>query len=303
MSLKDIFLAIIVVFIWGLNFIVIKLGLHDMPPFFLAGLRFALVVCPAVFFIPMPRVPIKWLIIYGATISFGQFALLFLAIKLGMSVGIASLVIQSQAFFTMLLGALLLSERPGRSQIFGALVACMGIAFLAGDNMGSDLQRENITLLTLLLTLGAAACWAMGNIANKIILRRWQVPTLSLVVWSAWVPILPFFVCSWIFEGGTSLFTRVLEMSAQTALSLVYLSFFATIIGYGIWGGLLKRYETWRVAPFSLLVPVIGIISASSILGEMLSAAQMLGAGIVVAGLLINTFGGYICGDKKTEHN
>lgn len=300
MFIKDIFLAIGVMLIWGLNFVVIKIGLNHMSPFFLAGLRFALVVFPAVFFIPMPRAPLKWLIIYGVTISFGQFALLFLAVQLGMSVGVASLVIQSQAFFTMFLGILLLSEKPGKSQMIGALVACMGIACLAKDAVGGDFRVGNVPLLTLFLTLGAAACWAMGNIANKIILRRWQVPTLSLVVWSAWVPIVPFFVCSWMFEGDISMLTRVMEINTQTILSLIYLSFFATIIGYGIWGGLLKRYETWRVAPFSLLVPVVGLTSASLILREVLSATQMLGVAIIVIGLLINTFGGYLHISKKS---
>lgn len=110
MSVKDLLLALCVVIAWGVNFVVIKVGLHTMPPFLLAGLRFALVAFPALFFVKPPKIPLRWLIAYGMTISFGQFAFLFLAINMGMPAGLASLVIQAQAFFTILLGALMLGE-------------------------------------------------------------------------------------------------------------------------------------------------------------------------------------------------
>lgn len=119
MSIKDGLLALCVVVLWGVNFVVIKIGLHGMPPFLLAGLRFLLVALPAIFFIPAPRIPFRWLLAYGMTISFGQFGFLFLAIKLGMPAGIASLVLQAQAFFTLLVGAVLLSEKLRWNHIAG----------------------------------------------------------------------------------------------------------------------------------------------------------------------------------------
>lgn len=130
MSVRDILLALCVIVAWGVNFVVIKMGLQTMPPFLLAGLRFALVVFPAVFFVKPPRIPVRWLMAYGMTISFGQFAFLFLAIKIGMPAGLASLVIQAQAFFTLLLGALVLGEKLKWNHILGIVIAAIGIFIL-----------------------------------------------------------------------------------------------------------------------------------------------------------------------------
>jgi len=293
MSVKDMMLALCVVVAWGVNFVVIKLGLHDMPPFLLAGLRFALVAFPAIFFVKRPQIPLRWLIVYGMTISFGQFAFLFLAIKLGMPAGLASLVLQAQAFFTLLLGALLLAEKLRWNHIAGILVATLGMFMLATAGMEGQ-TTAGITLTTMMLTLATALSWGLGNITNKIILRNRKVPVMSLVVWSALVPVVPFFACSWWFDGEAAIVTSLLNISLQTVLALIYLAFVATIVGYAIWGNLLGRYETWRVAPLSLLVPVVGILSAALVLDETLSAQEVLGASVIILGLLVNVFGGMV---------
>lgn len=242
MSVKDMFLALCVVFIWGVNFVVIKVGLHEMPPFLLAGLRFLLVAFPAIFFIGLPKIPIRWLFAYGLTISFGQFSFLFLAIKLGMPAGIASLVIQSQAFFTIFFGVLLLSERCKWNHIAGVLVACIGMYLLAGASMKTQ-GNNSINLGTLLLTLGAAVSWALGNIANKIILRNNQVSGIALVVWSSLVTVVPFFVCSWVFEGGGSSareFARdFCQNSGVINISLVF-CYYIVLCRMGIFVGSLR---------------------------------------------------------------
>lgn len=290
MSVKDMLLALCVVVAWGVNFVVIKLGLQGMPPFLLAGLRFALVAFPAIFFVRRPAIPLRWLVVYAMTISFGQFAFLFLAIKLGMPAGLASLVLQTQAFFTLLLGALLLAEKLYWNHIAGVLIATLGMFMLATTGMEGQ-SAAGITLTTMMLTLAAALSWGLGNITNKIILRNHKVPVMSLVVWSALVPVLPFFACSWLFDGASTIVFSLQHISLQTVLALIYLAFFATIVGYGIWGNLLSRYETWRVAPLSLLVPVVGIFSAALVLDERLSLQQMLGAAVIIFGLLVNVFG------------
>ena len=116
-------------------------------------------------------------------------------------------------------------------------------------------------------------------------------PVMSLVVWSALIPILPFFAASLFLDGATQIVQSLIAIDLTTILSLVYLAFVATIVGYGIWGTLLGRYETWRVAPLSLLVPVVGLASAALLLDETLSALQLLGAVLIMAGLYINVFG------------
>ncbi len=290
MTIKDRLLALCVVVVWGVNFVVMKMGLHDMPPFLLAGLRFLLVVLPAILVVPRPALPLRWLAAYGMTISFGQFAFLFCAIKMGMPVGMASLVLQSQAFFTLMLGAWWLGERLQWNHWLGIVVAALGMVVLSGGH-AANTSLPGMTLTTLMLTLAAAASWACGNLCNKQIMRRYQVNAMSLVVWSALIPVGPFLLCSWLFEGADTIVVSLTAMRLPTMLALMYLSFISTLIGYAIWGNLLSRYETWRVAPLSLLVPVVGILSASLLLGESLSGRQLSGAALVMLGLLVNVFG------------
>lgn len=288
MTRKDVLLAMLVVVAWGLNFVVIKVGLHNMPPLMLAGLRFVLVAFPAILFVARPKVPLRLLLGYGLTISFGQFAFLFCAIKFGMPAGLASLVLQAQAFFTIILGAGVFGERLQIKQLVGITLAVVGVLVL----IESSLNGQHVPLLGFLLTLAGAFSWACGNIFNKKIMQHSSRPAImSLVVWSALIPIVPFMVASLIFDGPALMLQSVVSIDFTTLLSLVYLAFVATILGYGIWGTLLGRYETWRVAPLSLLVPVVGMASAAFLLGETLSALQLVGAVLVMAGLYINVFG------------
>lgn len=288
MSRKDGFLALLVVVVWGLNFVVIKVGLHHMPPLLLAGLRFLLVAFPAIFFVARPKVPLTLLLGYGLTISFGQFAFLFCAIKFGMPAGLASLVLQAQAFFTMALGAFVFSERLQRKQLAGIALAIIGVLVL----IEASLNGQHIAMSGFMLTLAAAFSWACGNIFNKKIMQHSPRPAvMSLVVWSALIPILPFLLSSLLLEGADHITQSLITIDMTTILSLLYLAFVATILGYGIWGTLLGRYETWRVAPLSLLVPVVGLASAAVLLGETLTGMQLAGAVLIMAGLYINVFG------------
>lgn len=288
MSRKDGLLALLVVVVWGLNFVVIKVGLHNMPPLMLAGLRFMLVAFPAIFFVARPKVPLSLLLGYGLTISFGQFAFLFCALKFGMPAGLASLVLQAQAFFTIVLGAFTFGERLQSKQVAGIALAVLGVFVL----IEGSLNGQEVAILGFMLTLAAAFCWACGNIFNKKIMSHSSRPAvMSLVVWSALIPILPFMVASVVFDGSAHMLHSLVTIDITTVLSLIYLAFVATIVGYGIWGTLLGRYETWRVAPLSLLVPVVGLLSAVILLDETLSLMQLFGALLIMAGLYINVFG------------
>ncbi|EPL8002210.1 O-acetylserine/cysteine exporter [Klebsiella aerogenes] len=288
MTRRDGLLAMLVVVVWGLNFVVIKLGLHNMPPLMLAGLRFLLVAFPALLFVARPKIPLRLLLGYGLTISFGQFAFLFCAINLGMPAGLASLVLQAQAFFTIVLGAFVFGERLQGKQVAGIALAIFGVLVLVEASLGG----QHVPLVGFMLTLAAAFSWACGNIFNKKIMSQQQKPPImSLVVWSALIPVLPFMLASGIIDGPQAMAASLVNIDATTVLSLMYLAFVATIVGYGIWGALLGRYETWRVAPLSLLVPVVGMASAALLLGERLNGLQLLGAALIMGGLYINVFG------------
>lgn len=285
MSPKDLLLALVVVIAWGVNFVVIKVGLHGVPPMLLGALRFTLAAVPAVFFVKRPQMPWRWLFVYGATISFGQFAFLFSAMYVGMPAGLASLVLQAQAFFTLVFAALFLHERFRVPNIVGLLIAAGGLAVIGMQG------GHAMTLAGFVLTLCAACSWALGNIVTK---KVGNVDLVGLVVWGSLIPPLPFFALSYAFEGPQRIVAALSGISAMSIFAIVYLAFIATLIGYGLWSRLLSRYPASQVAPFSLLVPIVGLASASVFLDERLSEAEIVGALLVMAGLVVNVFGGWV---------
>ncbi|MGA3251393.1 MAG: EamA family transporter [Paraburkholderia sp.] len=285
MAPKDLLLALVVVIAWGINFVVIKVGLHTMPPMLLGALRFALAAVPAVFFVKRPQVPWRWLLAYGATISFGQFAFLFSAMYVGMPAGLASLVLQAQAFFTLILAGIFLRERFRAANVIGLAIASGGLAVIGMQG------GHAMTLAGFVLTLCAAGSWALGNIVTK---KVGKVDLAGLVVWGSLIPPLPFLALSYAFEGPQRIAAALSGIGAQSIFAVVYLAFIATLLGYALWSRLLARYPASQVAPFSLLVPIVGLASASVFLDEHLSTPQIAGAALVMAGLAVNVFGGWL---------
>lgn len=287
MSTRDLLLALLVIVVWGLNFVVIMTGLNHMPPLLMGALRFMLVVFPAIVFIRKPQVPWRWLLAYGLTISLGQFAFLFSAMAVGMPAGLASLVLQSQAFFTLLFAAVFIGERVRASNLVGLVVAAAGLTLI-----GMQVDRI-MTVAGFALTICAASMWALGNVVTR---RIGKVNLVGLVVWGNLVPPLPFLLLSWWLEGPVAIQAALQAFNVQSMLVLMYLAFGATLLGYSIWGRLLSRYPASQVAPFSLLVPVVGLTSASILLGDRLGPWQLIGALLVMLGLLINVCGGWLVG-------
>ncbi|KHK51945.1 acetylserine transporter [Ralstonia sp. A12] len=289
MSPKDLLLALTVVLVWGVNFVVIKVGLHGVPPMLLGALRFALVAFPAVLFVPRPKIPLKWLLAYGATISLGQFAFLFSAMYVGMPAGLASLVLQSQAFFTLTIAALVLREPIRWFHLAGMAVAACGLAIIGMAGQATTGVATGMTTAGFLLTLCAAFSWASGNIVTK---RIGKVNVVGLVIWGAVIPPVPFLLLSYWMEGPEQIVHSLTNIGWSSIGAIVYLSFGATIFGYSLWSRLLGRYAASQVAPLTLLVPVVGLISAAVLLDERLVPAQWLGGAVVMGGLLLNVFGG-----------
>jgi O-acetylserine/cysteine efflux transporter len=285
MAPKDLLLALVVVIAWGINFVVIKVGLHGVPPMLLGALRFALAALPAVFFVKRPQMPWRWLLAYGATISFGQFAFLFSAMYVGMPAGLASLVLQAQAFFTLIFAGVFLHERFRAPNVVGLAIASGGLAVIGMQG------GHAMTLAGFVLTLCAAASWALGNIVTK---KVGKVDLVGLVVWGSLIPPLPFLALSYTLEGPQRIVAALSGIGATSIFAVVYLAFIATLLGYGLWSRLLSRYPASQVAPFSLLVPIVGLASASAFLDEHLSAPQIAGAALVMAGLAVNVFGGWL---------
>jgi O-acetylserine/cysteine efflux transporter len=282
MSLKDFALALVVIVAWGLNFVVSKISLEGVPPMLLGSLRFILVVFPAIFFFRRPQIPWRWLIAYGLTISMGQFAFVFESITQGMPAGLASVVLQAQAFFTLILASLLLKEKMTMAGISGLLVAAGGLVLIC-------MQGAHATPLhAILLTLVGALCWAVGN----LITRRFRgVNPMALVIWGGLIPPVPFFVLSWFIDGPAVIAASLQHITITSVLSILYLSFVATHLGFGLWSRLLATYPAGKVAPLSLLVPVVGLSTSVWLLDEHLYATQWYGCALVMAGLVVNVFG------------
>jgi O-acetylserine/cysteine efflux transporter len=285
MSPKDLLLALVVIVAWGVNFVVIKVGLHGMPPMLLGALRFLLAAFPAVFFVKRPAIPCRLFLAYGMTSAFGQFAFLFTAMYVGMSAGLASLVLQSQAFFTLVFAALLLGEHWRPHNLIALAIAACGLAAIGVQG------GRAMTVAGFVLTLLSASMWALGNVTMK---KIGKVDLLGLVVWSSLIPPLPFIALSLCFEGPAQIRAALAGIGGASVFALAYLAFVATLLGYSLWGRLLTRYPAAQVAPFSLLVPIVGLTSSSFWLGEKLTAPQVFGAVLVMVGLLVNVFGGWL---------
>ena len=282
MTLTDILTALAVVTIWGVNFVVIKIGLQELPPILFTALRFVFAALPLVFFIKRPQVSWKLVAAYGMFQFALQFTFLFTGIKLGLPAGLASLVIQLQAFFTIGLAVLMLGERPRPAQLIGALVAFAGMALVALHLQGQA------SLIGFAFVVAGGACWALANIVTK---KMGQVDALALVVWGSLVAAPPLLLVSWLVEGGAAWQLAATNFSFKSVLVVLYQSYPNTILGFGIWSLLMRRYEAATVAPFSLLVPVAGMASAWMVLGEPLEWWKIAAGMLVLGGLALNQFG------------
>ncbi len=281
MSGRDILAAVSVAIVWGLTFIAIKVGVGETSPLMLAALRFLFAAVPMAFFLAPPKAPGWMVALYGLLIGVGQFGLLFVAIHQGFPVGLASLVIMAQVFFTILLAWVWLGERPRRAQIVGALVGFAGMAVIGSERLAGA------SLGPFLLVILAAAFWGSGNVLAKSV---GKVDMLAFTVWSSLAPPLPLVALSLAVEGTGGL-AALARPGLKLIASVLVISYAGTVFGYGLWARLLAHYSAATVAPFALLVPVVGMIAGALLFGEALSAVELVGGALVMAGLALNVFG------------
>ena len=287
LTARDLALILVVVALFGFSFVVIKVGLREIPPFALAALRFFLAAVPLVFFIKRPRMPWSYIAAYGFAIGVCQFGLLFLGMKLGMPAGLSSLVIQVQIFFTVGLAIAFLGDRLHKEDLIGAAIATVGVVLLGVYKLQSGVTA---TLIGFLLVLASALAWAVGNVVAKRA-ARYDDDMFALVVWSSLVPPLPLALLSYAFEGGSAVWTAISSASPLAWGCVLLLAWGATLFGFASWARLLHKYPTALVSPFGLLIPVSGLASGAFFLGEGLAPLQMMGVALVLVGLAENVFG------------
>ncbi|MCA0404289.1 MAG: EamA family transporter [Proteobacteria bacterium] len=292
MPLTHLLLTLLVVIVWGANFLFVGLGLQEISPLLLCATRFLLASVPAIFFIKPPKAPFKLVALYGLVMFALQFSLLFVGMYVGMTPGMASLIMQVQVFFSMFFAAIFLGEKPSSWQIYGALISFMGIAIVA-FHFDAD-----VSLLGFLFILAAAATWGVGNLITKKIKK---VNMISLVVWGSFVACFPMFILSMLIEGFDNISHTYNHISWVGIGSLIYIVYGSTWIGYGIWNWLVSKYPVSMVVPFTLLVPIVGMLSSILVLGEPMQSWKVLAAIFVIVGLCLGLLGPKIFARKLLE--
>lgn len=283
MPVRDRLLAVAVAVIWGCNFVAIRLGLDDVPPFLFLAIRFLLVAFPLVLFVPRPQAPWQVIVAVGAFMSLGQFGLLYLAMSIGMPSGLAALVLQAQVVFTVLLAWAALGERASGRQLVGVVVGTAGLATVA-VGFGAD-----ASIVPLLVTVAAALSWAVGN----VVARAAKVASgLSLVVWSALVVPVPCLGLSLLVEGPAEIGTALGRFGWAAGLSTVYTVVLSSLVGYTLFNSLMARHPAAAVVPYILLVPPVGMVSAWIAFGEVSGAVELAGAAVMLVGVGVASTGG-----------
>ena len=281
LSPARLLLAVAVMAVWGTNFVVIKIALEHLPPLLLAALRFTFALLPLAFFLPRPKVPWRNLAAYGVLIGVGQFGVLFIAMRADITPGLASLLVQTQIFFTIGLSMRMTGERVQGHQIAALLIATSGIAIIALFSNGA------VTPLGLALILFAALSWAGGNLVAR---AAGPVNMLAYVVWSALFAAPPLFALSFALEGWPAIRDGIARADVATWAAVLWQSIGNTMFGYAAWGWLLARHPASIVTPLALLVPVFGMGASAFFLHEPLPFWKLAAAGLVLAGLALNLF-------------
>jgi len=279
---RHLLLGILVALVWGVNFVAIEFGLTDTPPLVLVALRFVFVALPLVFFVPKPDVSCRVIAGIGLFMSAGQFGLLFTAMHLGLPAGLAAVVLQCQMVFTLIIGAVVLHERPTRMQLVGAALAVIGLGVVALGRAGA--ASGLVAIVPVLICVAAGLSWGVGNVISR---SAAGANGFSIVVWSALVVPLPMVGLSLLLDGPAVFGDAVTTIGWETVASVAYTAGLASLVGYTIWNMLLGRYPASVVAPFALLVPPVGLAAAWLLLGEVPNGFELAGSVVLVGGVAI----------------
>jgi O-acetylserine/cysteine efflux transporter len=282
MNFKDFLLAILITAIWGLNFSVIKIGLTSLDPFTLAGVRFLLCAFPLVFFIKKPDIPMFYVAFYGILFGVGLWGMVNLGIYFGASAGIASLVLQTSVFFTIIMGVIFLQEKIEKIKIVGFILAVLGLVFILNLTDGS------ITYVGLILVVIGALSW---SIANVVVKKSGVTKIFSLMIWSSLFSPIPLLLLAYLTQGQEVFSNFLTNIDGKAIFSILFQVYPTTLFGYWIWNTLINKYEISKVAPLSLLVPIFGLLGSYIIFNEEMSMGKIIACVLIIGGLLVNTFG------------
>ena len=282
LPLSHLLLALAIVAVWGTNFVVIKISLEAFPPFLFAALRYFFALIPVVFFMPKPKVSWRNLCAYGLATGVGQFGVMYFAIDGRISPGLASLVVQTQVFFTIGFAMFFAKEGLKLYQAVAVAIAMMGLVIIALHTDAST------TFLGLALVVLAGLSWGAANTVSR---SAGSINMLAYVVWASIFSIPPLILMSLLFEGGWEHMNAAMASAPLGAwLGVLWQSWGNTLFGYAAWGWLLSKHPAALVAPTPLLVPIFGMGASAYFLSEPLPTWKLLAACLVIAGLVVNLF-------------
>lgn len=289
-------LAVLVAFIWGVNFTFIAWALESFPPLMLTALRFFFTAMPLVLFLKPPKFN-RTLFIYAIGTFVMQYAFVFTAMHLGASAGLTALLLQVQIFITVLLAYVILGESVGRMQIIGMVIGVLGLCVIA-LNLGGDMP-----LVGFICILIAAIGWSFGNIASKQASMQKSssissalsannnkasaLSALSLVVWGGLIACIVLTLSSLLFENEAWTLATLTQASFKSWLSLGFIVYISTLIGFGLWAHLLSQNIASKVVPFALLVPIFGMATSVLFTGEIVTWWKMLAMVLILSGLIL----------------
>lgn len=282
MPASHLLLALAIVAVWGTNFVVIKVSLEAFPPFVFAALRYIFALFPVIFFLPKPKVSWGNLCAYGLATGVGQFGVMYYAVDGQISPGLASLVVQTQVFFTIGFAMFFARESLRLYQAVAVGIAMIGLLIIALHTDAST------TFLGLALVVFSGFSWGIANTVSR---KAGSINMLAYVVWASAFSIPPLLLMALIFEGGWSQISAFIVLAPSGAWAGVLWQAWAnTLFGYAAWGWLLSKHPAAVVAPAPLLVPIFGMGASAYFLSEPLPLWKIMAAGLVITGLMVNLF-------------
>jgi len=285
MTNKDLIIAILITFMWGVNFSFIKLGLASLDPFMLAGLRFFLCAIPLVFFIKKPDVKFIYIVLYGLFFGVGLWGILYVGMHFGISAGVASIVLQLGVFFTVILSYLILKEKIDIYNKIGFILALLGVLLVFFVTDGT------VTVLGMMFVILSAVSWAILN----IIIKKAQTKNVfAFLIWSTLFPPIPLFLLAYFMQGDIVFINFFDNIDTNAIISILFQVYPTTLLGYWAWNSLLTKYPLSIISPLSLLIPIFGLLGSFVLFNEEIGIYKIIASLIILLGLLINTFGNRI---------
>ncbi len=278
MHIKDIALAILISALWGFSFVVMRFGLQHVPPLLFCCARFFFTSFPAIFFVRRPNIPWHLIAAYGLFMFVIKFSLLFFSIHIGLDSGLASLLIQSQVFITILLTAFFLKEKIKNNQMIGMLTSLMGI-ILVSFHVGSEINIEGFVFIIM-----SATSWAIANLLSKKLRVSDIVP---LIIWASFFAWPPLFLISYVLEGKNLILLSLQHISWNDCVTIIYMAYPVTLFGFSVWSRLLSYYPATNVVSFALLIPLFGLYGSVICFHESMELWKIFATVLIISGLSI----------------